>query len=372
MAVVTTAGDNASPSQSSGSHEVKQVPSDPIKLRLRKIAALEGAVAMTVRPGDDRLYVASKAGRIYSVVEGKDPELLLDISERVLDQWEQGFLGMVFDPRGSHLYVSFTDREEHIRVIAYPFDSSNFDAEKAREILAVRDPHRWHNAGHLVFQDGHLFIAMGDGGPGFDYNAQRLDTPFGSILRVDPSPAAPEPYSIPDDNPFVGRRQVHAEKWVFGLRNPWRFSFDRQTGDLWISDVGDKVSEEINFLSRTSKGGGNFGWPALEGTHETLRFPEPASHIHPIYEYGHGDKRCVAVVGGYVYRGSAIPKLRGIYVFGDFCDGKLRGLVHGRDETQLVELDVPVVPQLSSFGEGHRGELYVLSLSSGISLVEAG
>lgn len=340
-----------------------------VELRLRKVADVDEAVALAFRKDDPALYVASKAGRVFSVARaGSEPQLILDVSSEVTNTWEQGFLGITFDPEGSFLYAYFTDAAEDIRVFAYPWVNGKLDRETAREILFVDDPHKWHNAGHLTFgPDGYLYVALGDGGIGFARNAQQLDNVLGSIIRIDPTPTGRAPYRVPDDNPFVGREGARPEIWVYGVRNPWRFSFDRETRDLWIADVGAESREEIDVQPAGSPGGENYGWPAVEGTKE-IGTP-PVDHVLPVYEYPK-EGTCVAIIGGYVYRGRSIPGLDGVYVFGDFCDGELRGLIYHRGRVADVLQLGAKVPRLSSFAQDDRGNLYALSLIDGVFLIE--
>jgi glucose/arabinose dehydrogenase len=213
--------------------------------------------------------------------------------------------------------------------------------------------------------DGYLYIGLGDGGSGGDPHGygQSLRTLLGKMLRIDPRPQGGKPYGIPPDNPFVERQGARPEIWSFGLRNPWRYSFDRETGDLWIGDVGQNAREEIDFEPAGTPGGRNYGWNAFEGSAPFPGgAPAPEDAVPPLIDYPLEAGAC-AVTGGYVYRGTAIPSLRGAYVYADFCVGQLRALVQRNGRTvQRRDLE-PQVEALASFGEDQNGELYVLSLS---------
>jgi glucose/arabinose dehydrogenase len=245
------------------------------------------------------------------------------------------------------------------------------ESSPERHVLSVAQPFSNHNGGELVFgPDGYLYVGLGDGGSAGDPmgNGQSLQTMLGKILRISPRPAGGAPYTVPDGNPFSGG--AVPEIWDYGLRNPWRFSFDRQTGDLWIGDVGQYAWEEDDFAPAGSTSGLNFGWNLFEGTHVFEGGPGSPQTGPPVYEYPHDGTTCV-VTGGYVYRGQDIPALEGAYVFGDFCLGKLEALrLRDHAEPRVVELG-PVVENLSSFGEDANGELYAMSLSGPVYRIVA-
>jgi glucose/arabinose dehydrogenase len=328
------------------------------------VATLEQPLGMAVRDGDPSLYVAEKTGRVMAIRDGRvDPQPVLDLRGRVSLGGEQGLLGLAFSPDGRHLYINFTDVAGDTRVVEYRMQDGRADPGSRREILFVDQPFSNHNGGNLAFgPDGYLYIGLGDGGSGGDPfgNAQSPETLLGKMLRIDPRPEGGRAYRIPPDNPFVNRSGVRPEIWALGLRNPWRYSFDRETGDLWIADVGQSAREEVNFQPASSDGGENYGWDRYEGTlpFEGGGLPEA---VPPTLEYGRA--RGGTVIGGYVYRGSRIPGLRGAYVFGDFFEPALRAAVRdGRRVGVQTELGVDVA-NLSAFGEDHDGELYALSLS---------
>ena len=326
---------------------------------------LEQPLALAVRPGDPGLYVAQKTGRVIAVRNGRvDPSPVLDLSEQVSLGSEQGLLGLAFSPSGQHLYVNFTDTNGDTRVAGYAMRKGRADPATRRDVLLVDQPYSNHNGGNLVFgPDGYLYIGLGDGGSGGDPhgNGQSLTTLLGKMLRVDPRPSGERPYAIPRDNPFVDRPGARPEIWAYGLRNPWRYSFDRETGDLWIGDVGQSGWEEVDFQSSGSSGGENHGWNLMEGDHRYAGDDPPAEAVRPVFEYSHDGGGCT-VTGGYVYRGESIPDLYGSYVFGDFCLGELSALRLRNGRVIDHRVLGPLVPNLSSFGEDPRGELYAMSL----------
>jgi glucose/arabinose dehydrogenase len=294
---------------------------------------------------------------------------VLDISGEVGSNGnEEGLLGLAFSPSGTELYLYFTDRDGAIRVVEYAVREGTVDGGSRRDVLTVAHPQSNHNGGQLAFgPDGLLYIGTGDGGNAGDVgpghveggNAQSTGTLLGKILRIAPLAAGGAPYTIPPGNPFAAGGG-EPEIFALGLRNPWRFSFDRETGDLWIGDVGQNVWEEIDMLPAGTGAGANFGWNRLEGTHEFGGDP-PEGAVSPVLEYSHDGGNC-SVTGGYVYRGAAIPDLRGAYVFADYCAGELRA--YGGPGVERF-LDVHV-PDVSSFGEDASGELYVLSDAGGL------
>ena len=338
------------------------------RLRLVPVARLEQPLAMAVRPGDRTLYVAEKVGRVVALAPGSDPWVVLDLSGRVSLGSEQGLLGLAFSPDGRYLYVDFTDAQGNTHVTEFTFGDGVIDPDAGREVLFVDQPYSNHNGGALAFgPDGYLYVALGDGGSGGDPmgNGQSLSTLLGKLLRISPRPSAGRPYAIPADNPFVGRRGARPEIWGYGLRNPWRFSFDAETGDLWIGDVGQNAWEEIDFEPAGSGGGSDFGWNLLEGTHPYERRSAPGT-VPPVFEYPNGDGSC-AVTGGYVYRGEEIQELVGAYVFADYCRGALEAFVLRDGRATHLRALGPRVDALASFGEDADGELYVLSLAGTVS-----
>ena len=350
------------------SHASPAGPLGDIRVRLVQVATLDQPIALAVRPGDPALYVAEKTGRVVPIRDGHvASRTVLDLSGQVSLGSEQGLLGLAFSPDGRYLYVNFTDLNGNTNVDGYTMGDGVADPVSRREVLVVDQPYANHNGGDLAFgPDGDLYIGLGDGGSEGDPNGngQSLSTLLGKMLRISPRPSGNVAYTIPPDNPFVGRADARPEIWAYGLRNPWRYSFDSATGDLWTGDVGQNAWEEIDRQPAGAAGGENYGWNRMEGTHPYAG-AAPAGAVPPVYEYSHDGGGC-AVTGGYVYRGSAIPDLLGAYVFADFCLGRLEA-IRMRDGRVVAHAELGVtVPSVSSFGQDASGELYVLSLAGGL------
>ena len=323
--------------------------------------------------GSGRIFILEQIGRIRIVRDGNlVAESFLDISSLVVAGGEQGLLGLAFHPEfgdNGKFFVNYTDRNGDTVVAEYSAHSANpdrADAGSARVLLRIDQPFGNHNGGALAFgPDGYLYIATGDGGSGGDPmgNGQNLQTLLGKLLRIDvDGSAGNRPYDIPDDNPFVGRSDARPDIWAFGLRNPWRFSFDDDT--LWIGDVGQNELEEIS-RAPADEGGLNFGWNVMEGDRcfESSECDRSGLEL-PAATYGH-DLGC-SVTGGYVYRGREFPRMRGAYLFGDYCSGIIWGLNADGNGTQQVVRLLESGASLSSFGLDQRGELYVTDLGSGV------
>ena len=330
---------------------------------------------MAVRADDAGLYVAEKSGRVVVIRGGAvDPVPVLDLTGQVSLGGEQGLLGLAFAPSGRYLYVNYTDTNGDTHVTEYAMRGARADLATRRDVLVVGQPYTNHNGGNLAFgPDGYLYIGLGDGGSGGDPqgNGQSVSTLLGKMLRIDPRPVDGRPYGIPSDNPFIDRSGARPEIWAYGLRNPWRYSFDRETGDLWIGDVGQSAWEEVDFQPSGSSGGENYGWNRMEGDHSYEGGDPPADVARPVFEYSHDVGGCT-VIGGYVYRGAQIAGLEGAYLFGDLCLGRLEALrVEGGRVVGHRELG-PEVPNLSSFGEDAEGELYAMSLSGEVYRIAAG
>jgi glucose/arabinose dehydrogenase len=300
--------------------------------------------------------------------DGGSRETYLDIDERIDSGGERGLLGLAFHPdfaSNGRVFVNYTDLSGNTVVSEFAGDAGSADPDSERILLGIQQPFPNHNGGDIAFgPDGYLHIAMGDGGSGGDPlgNGQSLRTLLGKMLRIDVDGS--EPYGVPADNPFVGRDQAMPEIWAYGLRNPWRFSFDRATGDLWIGDVGQYIIEEIDVIGLRRSTGANFGWRRLEGSRQFSGSPPPNA-VAPIHEYAHGNGRC-AVIGGHVYRGTQIRGLQGAYVYSDVCDGRIRALARARGKP-VRHRDLGLrIPGLVSFAENRAGELYALSLAGGV------
>lgn len=346
---------------------------DAVDLTLQPLVQLDAPTAMADRSGDSALYVAERAGRVVRVVGGSvDTPPVLDISDQTTSDGERGLLGVDFSHDGSLLYVSYTDQNGDSRVAEYRMDGNRADAGTRRSILEVGQPYSNHNGGNVVVgPDSLLYVGLGDGGSANDPhgNGQNRSTLLGSLLRIDPSAQNRDPYGIPGDNPFVDANDARPEIWAYGLRNPWRFSFDRRNDDLWIADVGQGNIEEIDWLPFDQVAGTNFGWNAFEGS-RPFAGGQAEEAVAPVFEYPHDDGRC-SVTGGYVYRGSEIAHLSGAYLYGDYCDGVIRALVLDDGEvTQERTFDLQV-SNLVSFGQDARGELYALSLAGPIFRLSA-
>lgn len=312
--------------------------------------------------GSGRLFVIEKVGRIRTIQNG---QLLLtpflDITDRVNNSGnEMGLLGLAFHPAYSQngfLYVNYTGRGGNTFISRFNASGDNADPNSEKILLTVDQPFPNHNGGVLAFgPDGYLYAGLGDGGLGGDPfgNAQSLSTLLGKILRIDINNG--DPYAVPADNPFGN------EIWAYGLRNPWRMSFDSMTGDLYIADVGQGTWEEIDYLPAGSPGGTNFGWDFREGAHD-YEGTAPSGLVDPVAEYSHAEGGC-SVTGGYVYRG-AMTEWNGIYLYGDYCTGFIWGLIRSNDGWQkqlLFDVDVTI----TSFGQDEAGEIYLLSDSGGI------
>lgn len=332
--------------------------------------------------GDDsgRIFIIEQGGAIRIWRDGElSPTPFLDISERVNDDApERGLLGLAFAPDyadSGSFFVDYTDADGATvvaRFTADPNDPDRADPTSERQVLRIEQPASNHNGGMLLFgPDGYLYIGTGDGGAANDKfgNGQNPETLLGKMLRIDVSNDDEQPYAIPPDNPWVAVDwngvDVRDEIWAVGLRNPWRYSFDRATGDLWIADVGQRLYEEIDLIPAGASGPFNFGWPLMEGNH---CFPEntecdPTGLVLPVLEYSH-EGSC-SVTGGYVYRGQAFPGLDGVYFYSDYCSGDIWTLIPdgggGWRNAMVLDTDMSV----SSFGEDDQGELYVTDLGGG-------
>ena len=329
------------------------------------VSGLERPVDLQVAgDGSGRLFVIEKVGRIRVIQDG---QLLntpyLNITDRVGSvSNEQGLLGLAFHPNyavNGLFFVNYTDKSGNTVIARYRVTGDPNIADPTGEtvLLRVNQPFPNHNGGVLAFgPDGYLYAGLGDGGSSNDPqgNAQSLSTWLGKILRLDVDSV--EPYAIPSDNPFGD------EIWAYGLRNPWRISFDRGTGDLYIGDVGQDQWEEIDYVPAGTPGGMNFGWDYLEGTHfHEGSPPQGAQLVPPVAEYSHSEGGC-SVTGGYVYRG-AMPEWNGIYLYADYCSGIVWGLIHADGGWQSQVL-YSGVGRITSFGQDEAGEVYLV-LDSG-------
>jgi glucose/arabinose dehydrogenase len=344
-------------------------PEEPGPIKLQKIAELDQPTGLAVRKGDPNLYVIQQPGQVAAVRDGRTAEVL-DLTAKVGNGGnEQGLLGIAFSPDGGYVYFDYTNKSGDTEIAEYRVTGdARIDPGSARLVLTQDQPYENHNGGQLAFdKDGHLYIGLGDGGSGGDPhgNGQNLGTFLGKILRIDPR--AGKPYKVPSTNPFVGKKGAKPEIWAYGLRNPWRFSFDSENGDLWIGDVGQDAYEEIDHQPAGSKGGENYGWNQREGSH-----PFKAAHpvgVEPVLDYRLHEGNACSVIGGFVYRGTALTGLTGRYLYADFCAGWIKALelTDGKVSSRWDLQDG--LSNISAFGRDAAGELYVLSLDGPVSKI---
>ena len=322
--------------------------------------------------GSTRLFVIEQSGKIRIIKDGiLLSEIFLNISDRVGSRGsEQGLLGLAFHPDyavNGYFYVNYTDKQGTTIISRFKVsdtDPALADPASEKILLTVEQPYGNHNGGSVAFgPDGYLYLGLGDGGSGGDphFYSQSLDTLLGKILRIDVNHG--DGYSIPEDNPFPNT--PYPEIWGYGLRNPWRFSFDSLTGDFFIGDVGQNQWEEINFLPANYPGGVNFGWNYYEGTHTFLDgAPVDGDYIFPVVEYDH-NQGC-SVTGGVVYRGNSLPEWYGVYLFGDFCTGTVWGLIQNPDGGWIMKTLYRNIGNIASFGVDENGEVYLVDLKGTI------
>jgi glucose/arabinose dehydrogenase len=327
-------------------------------------SGLSSPVALAWRGSDSsRIYVAEQSGRVVIVANGQIVSSVLTLS--VSSGGERGLLGLTFSLDGTKLYVDYTNAVGDILVVEYTMNGNVANVATRRPLLLIsHHTYSNHNGGNLVMgSGGNLYISTGDGGGAGDplNNGQNLGTRLGKILRIDPRPSANLPYTIPPTNPFVKRAGVRPEIYMWGLRNPWKFSIDRGTRDMWIGDVGQALWEEVDYAP-AGQSGINWGWNRREGFAPYNGGTKPPGARDPILVRSHSAGDC-AIIGGFVYRGTAISSFNGAYVFGDECTGELRAVVQQNGVvTQSKDL-VTNVPQITTFGEGPAGELYAASLN---------
>lgn len=347
---------------------------------LEPVSDVTEATALAARAGDPALYVATQPGEVLAIRDGVEPVAVLDLTSRTRASGERGLLGLAFSPDGTRLYVHYSGRANGETVLEeYAFPGGVVDPSTRRVLLTLAQPQPNHNGGQIAFgPDGLLYLGLGDGGGGGDRgsghavggNGQSLDTLLGKILRIDPRPSAELPYTIPDDNPFADGRG-RPEIYVWGLRNPWRFSFDTRTGDLWVADVGQDEREEVTRLRAQEIAGSNLGWNLYEGT-RPFRDGDGADAevVMPQIETSHADGNC-SITGGYVYRGTKVRSLRGWYLYSDYCNGAVMAAkVDGNGKARQRDVGLEL-PSVSSFGQDAAGELYVLSQERGVFRVVA-
>lgn len=357
----STAGDGGTP------------PTPVTGLKLVEVArGFDNPLYVAAPAGDPRLFVVEQTGKIRIVRDGQTvPAPFLDVSPLVSSGGERGLLSVAFHPRyaaNGRFYVDYTDAHGDTRVVRYTVsaaDPDRADPASAQLVLTVAQPYANHNGGLLMFgPDGYLYVGMGDGGSGGDPqgNGQNPNALLGKILRLDVDHG--DPYSIPADNPFAGQAGKRPEAWITGVRNPWRFAFDPSAGLLYVADVGQETYEEVDVVPARS-GGLNFGWNVMEGVHCYAAGSCAQQGLTlPVLEYTHSDG--CSITGGFVYRGSAMPALRGTYFYSDYCQGWLRSFRwNGTQAAEQKSWDVPNVGNVTSFGQDAAGELY-LTTSGGV------
>ena len=350
---------------SDGSRQQVDTATNEPEIRAKLVAqGLEQPTGIVSTPdsSDNRLFILEQSGKIRIVADGtvrKQP--FLDISSEVTAGGEMGLLGLAFHPNypeNGYFYVNFINESRETVVARYKVsgDADRADKSSKKVLLTTKQPFANHNGGDLAFgPDGYLYITLGDGGSAGDpqNNAQDKNTLLGKLLRIDVDEG--DPYAVPDTNPF--KNGAKPEIWAYGLRNPWRISFDHQTGELYIADVGQGDLEELNVQPVNSKGGENYGWRCMEGNSKfnTDSCPKASTFTSPALEYDHNEGRC-SITGGYVYRGSKYPAMDGLYYYGDYCSGHIFSTSANTDWRQHVALETEY--RISSFGQGSDGELY--------------
>jgi glucose/arabinose dehydrogenase len=344
------------------------------EIALKPIASGLDQPTSIVNAGDSRLFITQQTGRIV-IYDGTRilPQPFLDVSSLISCCDERGLLSVAFHPHyrdNGLFFIDYTNTQGNTVIARYSVssDPNRANAASAQILLTIQQPFANHNGGQLQFgPDGFLYIGMGDGGSGGDpgNRAQSLNTLLGKLLRIDVDNT--NTYRVPPSNPFVNRAGALPEIWAYGFRNPWRFSFDRETGDLWIGDVGQNTFEEVDLQSVTSIGGENYGWRLMEGFHCFT----PSTNCNdgtltlPVVEYSHADSSC-SITGGYRYRGTQSPRLLGVYFYGDFCTGKIWGLSQNANGTFTSRLLIDTALSITTFGEDANGELYVDDYGTGV------
>lgn len=351
-------------------------------------------------PGDnERLFVLEQKGVIKIIKNGKNVrKLFADLRDRVHNPLmpgdERGLLGLAFHPNyqsNGFVFLNYIDKDDYTIVSRFnvSINPNLLDTASEKILIRLKQPFSNHNGGHMVFgPDGYLYISLGDGGKwGDPFNhAQQLDNLFGKILRIDVDNG--KPYSIPNDNPFVNEENAKGEIWLYGLRNVWRFSFDRETGDVYLGDVGQDMWEEIDFIPAEEAGGQNFGWRIMEGNHcynpkencdttgvlPIFEYPNDANYMKVLTGFDEPNVDGCSVTGGYVYRGKNIPEFYGTYFFADYCSGNIwtfkevNGKVtHFQNRTDEINLGGGTFTNyISSFGEDNDGELYIVDYNGAV------
>ena len=339
-------------------------------MKLTEIGSLDGPLYLTQPPGEsDDLFVVEQGGKIERLAPDGESTTFLDLSGEITSGGEQGLLSVAFSPdyeRGGLLYVDYTDPDGNTRVVEYKATNGKVDPASKRELLRVEQPFPNHNGGLLLFgPDGKLYVGLGDGGSGGDPDRNGLDTStlLGKILRIDPRPDGDLPYTVPKDNPFAGEPDARGEIYAIGLRNPWRFSFDSQTGDLTIGDVGQDEQEEIDVVAEGDGSGASFGWSAFEGDATFNGDQESPDAVKPALVAPHSEGNC-SITGGLTVRDRDLKTLWGRYIWGDLCLGDVRSFTPepGKQASDDVALGENV-EGLASFGTDNDDHVYAISIN---------
>ncbi|HEV7496143.1 PQQ-dependent sugar dehydrogenase [Baekduia sp.] len=372
------AGANANTATADGTTTVATPAATNRGVKLVKVGSFDQPLYVTAPPADKRrIFVVGQGGEIDVVRVGRKLSTpFLDIRSQVTAGGEQGLLGLAFAPdyaRSGLFYVYFTGKDTKEHLVEFHRKSDDLaDPASARTVFVHDDPEPNHNGGQLAFgPDNFLYVGTGDGGGGNDQhgargNAQNLRSPLGKILRIDPRASGDKPFSAPSSNPFVNRAGALPEIYAYGLRNPWRFSFDRANGDLVIGDVGQDAVEEIDFARKGTARGANFGWRPYEGRHRNFNEPAPGAKF-PVITKSHDDGWC-SITGGYIVRDRAVGGLYGRYVYGDYCKGQLRSarLSGGKASGDQPIPGLPTISGLDSFGQDAAGRVYVVSQTGAV------
>jgi glucose/arabinose dehydrogenase len=358
-------------------------PPDPASVKLVTVVdGFDRPLYLTgAGDGSNRLFVVEQSGKIWIVKNGQKSDApFLDVSKLLSAEVfsggysERGLLGLAFSPdykSNGFFFIDYTDVNGNTVIARYHVSADNADVTdpgSAVTFLTQKQPYANHNGGQLAFgPDGFLYIAFGDGGSAGDpqNHAQDLGTWLGKILRIDVSG---DSYVVPQDNPFVNTQGALPEIWAYGLRNPWRFSFDRQTGDLYIGDVGQNQYEEVDFQPAGDKGGENYGWNIYEGVHPYSGAAAPPNMTLPVAEYPHSEG--IAITGGYVYRGTKLPGLVGVYFYSDYGTGTIWSLYRDASGKWQNNVFMKNAGTVSSFGQGDDGELYIANYGGSVLSLE--
>ena len=350
--------------------EPPPAPDLSVELQLTEVAELSAPTAGATGP-DGRLYLADRGGTVHPLTEDGAGEAVVDISSETTVDSERGLLGLAFAADGSELYLSSTDPEGATTVTAVAVEDGQIRSDQRRTVFTLEQPYGNHNGGDVqIGPDGLLYLGLGDGGGAGDplEAGQDLSTPLGALLRIDPQGA--DPYAVPSTNPFVDVDGVAPEILAYGLRNPWRFAFDPVTEEVWIADVGQDEREEVNRLAFDDLPGANLGWNLMEGTRE-FAGEEPDDHVPPVYEYETRGPEGCAITGGVVYRGEVIEELTGVYLYADYCNGMVRGLLVDDAGAVVEQAELGIdAGSVVSFATDAEGEVYVLDLDGAVFRID--